>query len=116
MRNWTDIYDGCVFNCFLRKPKTLDDLTEQVMTETLKTHRTPTAPVQIDDKPTQIDDAWLEQLTNTEAAAEIWAISPYELTFDLSYIDVVPLPIIRQFCVFGNECIVKMNHHIGVGE
>jgi len=79
----------CCINTFLRTPKTLDALTDEVTTETLKTHCSPAAPIQLADQPTSVDAAWRAQLTKTEAAAAVWAISPYELNFDLSYIDVV---------------------------
>lgn len=92
-RKWLEpigegIYTYCI-NCFLRPPKTLDELTEQVLTETLKTYRSPTSPIQLDTTPTHIDDAWRGQLTKVEAAAEVWARSPYELKFDLTYVDVI---------------------------
>jgi len=79
----------CCINTFLRAPKTLGELTEQVVAETLKTHGSPAAQIQLADQPTRVDAAWRERLAGSEAAAEVWAISPYELKFDLSYIDVV---------------------------
>ena len=101
------IYTCCI-NCFLAKPKTLDELTEQVMDEALKTHRSPTSPVQLDAAPTHIDAAWRERLASSEAAAEVWAISPYELKFDLSHLEVIVDYIDGPEIAAGEEKEIKV--------
>ncbi len=82
---------------FMAPPRSLTVLTEQVVAETLdqgKPWRMRSAAqgslaVTIDSRKTQHDDALLEKLSGTGAAAGIWKLSPYALTFDLSNIQVV---------------------------
>ena len=75
-------------NCFLRVPKTLSELTEQVFSEALRCHIDSTSLINFDTGDTSITKEWYEQLNNIEVAAELWAKSPYELLFDLPHIQL----------------------------
>ena len=81
------IQNICI-NSFLVAPKTLNELTEQVVAETLK-HNNLLSTVKLKNEPSSIDSKYLEQLNSVEAAMELWALSPYELIFDLPHINVI---------------------------
>jgi ADP-ribosylglycohydrolase len=78
----------CV-SCFIGYPRTLGELTDRVIETAVQTVRAQKAPLMIEDAPTDISPEWAGQLTKTEEAEKIWAIPPFALTFDLSYIQVI---------------------------
>ncbi len=82
------IRNVCI-NCFLRVPKTLGELTSQVVDEAVKYHRNLAEyPVKLGDAPTSVSKEWHKQLQDNGAAAELWALPPYEMPFDLPHIQV----------------------------
>lgn len=81
------IQNICI-NSFLLVPKTLNELTEQVVNETLK-HNNSLSPISINDEPSSISCEYIDSLNGFEKAAELLALSPYELIFDLSHIQVI---------------------------
>jgi len=95
------IITACL-NPFVRYPHTLGELTEKVTEAALHTIRTTVcihnsvfgfynhkSPVSLEDAPTGISGEWLGQLRKTEAAADVWSKSPFALSFDLPYAQVV---------------------------
>jgi hypothetical protein len=82
------IQNVCV-NCFLGLPKTLTELTKQTVNEALKhCNDYSNSPISIGDGKTSFDKEWMNALKSSDAAAEIWARSPYELKFDLPHVQV----------------------------
>lgn len=84
---------------FMAPPRSLTALTEQVVAEALHQGkpfgmrsnelRPGAHAITIDSRTTQHDDALVEKLSGTAAAARIWSRSPYALSFELPNIRVV---------------------------
>ena len=74
----------------LNIPKTLGELTSRVVAQALLTqHENPTL-IRIANEKTSIDSAYLAKLADSsEVAKRVWSKSPYALTFDLPFGDLV---------------------------
>lgn len=70
----------------LKIPKTLDELTDRVMAAAYRTTMENPALIRLTHEETNIDQACLDALTDSEWIRErVWDRSPWELVFDLPY-------------------------------
>ncbi len=69
-------------------PDTIDKLAERTIKQAITTWNTNHDLISLTDAPTDIPESTLAALSNQEVAREIWAYSPYELTFQLPYADI----------------------------
>jgi len=105
-------------NCFLRVPKNLNELTEQVVKEALKHNSNTNSQIKLNSEATSVSSEYCKQLSCVEMATKLWTLSPYGLTFDLPHIQLTVDYINDLQIASGEEkkIKIKINHKLNVYE
>ena len=94
------IINICI-NPFFAVPRTIDDLTEEVVDETLS-HNKKLSPVSIDSGLSKIEDEYFKSLKSSDQAEKIWNKSAFELCTDLPHIQIIT-DYIDDPCIKSSE-------------